>query len=391
MGKYDVVVVGAGPAGSSAARRAAKLGASVLLLEEHAEIGVPIQCAEYIHPADEAKNIFRSSERVKGLLRVPNSDVVNRCTRLRLVSPSGQSYDVDVKGVVVDRRIFDRRLAIEAVDVGAEMSLLSKVIDVSTKGIVVFRDHGAKKRVTCDVVIGADGVPSTVARSVGLPTTKDPMDLAPTIQFQMVGIEVDPDVVEIHSNQAYTPGAYAWIIPKGEGVANVGLGVRTPFIKERVSIRHRLIRFIKEHSGTTTDLSKGNVISETGGPVPVGGPASKTFAGNVLIVGDAAGFVMACTGCGIPPAIIGGDIAGEVAANKVSGECDLGRFEETWKMEIGRELEASLEIRNMIDAAAFKGPEVIDKLLRMGRKYLDDLVRYRIPLGVRVVRKVLRI
>lgn len=389
--EYDVIVVGAGPAGSSAARKAAESGAHVLLVEEHREVGVPVQCGEYLLTLEEFAGIFPKSKRVKNVLEVPSSIVVNRCDTMRLLTPSGKGYDFNMEGMVVDRRRYDKELAVAAARAGAEIRTACKALTISKKGEVTLQDHGKKVRVKCGVVIGADGIRSTVARSVGLPMTTDPWDQSPTIQFEMTGIDVEPDVVEVYLNQKYSPGAFAWIIPKGSDTANVGLGIRTPFRKGRVNARDCLLGFIKEYPPTSAKLSGGNTLFETGGLVPVGGPVSKTFTENALIVGDAAGFVAASTGAGIPQAVIGGDIAGEVAARRVSGECELDLYERTWKKEMGGALAASLEVRKMIEAAALRGPEAIEKFMELGERFIPDLLRCKIPLSVKLMRRLLRV
>ena len=136
------------------------------------------------------------------------------------------------------------------------------------------------------------------------------------------------------------PGGYAWVIPKGDG-ANVGLGIQKT---GNVSLRKMLDKFLK-----TRGLGKIEQLSA--GFVPISGPIPKTVKDNVLIVGDAAGQVMATNGGGIPISMICGRIAGNVIAQNFKDNTPLQKYEEEWRANVGPELDNALDTKRMADKA----------------------------------------
>jgi digeranylgeranylglycerophospholipid reductase len=152
----------------------------------------------------------------------------------------------------------------------------------------------------------------------------------------MVGIDIDPKFSEFYLGSLAKGGGYAWIFPKGEDSANVGIGVTMNLIKEGGHPKRLLEKFIDAHPG----LKKGKVIEAVAGAVPVSVPADKTVKDNLMLVGDAARMADAITGGGIRNAIRSGSIAGEVAAKAVeSGNLDyFMEYEKRWKAEMEDEL-----------------------------------------------------
>ena len=117
----DVVIVGAGPAGSTAAEVAAGLGADVLLVERKMEIGTPVQCGGFLPETQELRGLLPRATLPESLKSVPDRCVLHRTSIQRLHSPRGQSKEFPVAGRVVDRRNFDRHLALQAARAGARI------------------------------------------------------------------------------------------------------------------------------------------------------------------------------------------------------------------------------------------------------------------------------
>jgi len=389
--KYDIVVVGAGPAGTSAARRAAEMGNEVLLVEKKREVGVPIQCGEFLPTLKEMIHLVPNAKRVQHLLKIPKRVIDNYTTHVSIFSPSGKSYTFKFDAYVLDRSRFDKWLTMEAVRSGGELQIGSEVFKVKRNDNRIFVRKGRNTlAVEADVIIVADGPYSRLTRLLGLDVKKSPYNYSFAIQFLMSNVEIDPRVVEMYFGKEYAPGGYAWIIPKGDDVANVGLGIRTPFYKTGISLRNYLRRFIEKHPVASKKLAKGKAISITGGIIPVGGPIPRTFTDKALIVGDAAGQVMASNGGGIPLAVICGDIAGEVANYKLHGEHDLSLYEKTWKKEVGKELHTSVEIRKLVDLVMQKDMFVEKAFELLGEDRIRDVVCCKLPLPLSFARKLVK-
>jgi len=359
--KYDVVVVGAGPAGSMAARAAARAGAKVLLLDKRRELGVPVQCGEAL-----------AEEPLSDLGIKPDPRwIAGEINAVRLISPSGIEVSIAEKSVVhgkvgfiLDRKVFDKHLAMLAAKAGADVRVGTLVDGLLMDGKKIAgikaSSFDGRMEVRAEVVIAADGVVSRVARWAGVNTALKPDDIESCAQFQMVGIDVkSSEVMEFYFGSKITPGGYAWIFPKGEEMANVGIGI----LGNRM--QRPAIEYLKNFVDSRSEFKNGRVIEINGGGVPVGGPIPKTVKDNLLIVGDAARQVNALTGGGIDSAMRAGDIAGEVAAKAVAddevSEKRLMEYDKRWRKQMEKRLERYLKAKDVLLSMS---DEELDKLAK---------------------------
>jgi len=345
--KYDIVVVGAGPAGSMAARAAARSGAKVLLLDKRRELGVPVQCGEAI-----------SEDPLKDLGIKPDPRwIAGRTNAVKIVSPSGVIVRITEKkivgkvGYILDRKVFDKHLAMLAAKEGADVKVGTLVdgMMIESGKIKGVKAHGTDGRleVLADVIIAADGIGSRIARWAGMNTALKLVDIESGVQFQMVGIDLESSsTMEFYLGSKIVPGGYVWVFPKGEDMANVGLGV----LGSRAE--RPAIEYLRDFVNKTPSFRKGKIIEINAGGIPVGGPIKKTVKDNLLVVGDAARQVNALTGGGIDMAMRAGDIAGEVAAKAVAegdlSEKRLNEYERRWREQMGRRLERYLKAKNVL-------------------------------------------
>jgi len=312
---YDIVVIGAGPAGSSAARVAAEGGAKVLLIDRRQRVGVPVQCAEFV-----PQWIFRHAQFSQTCIL---QTVVSMVTHL----PDGTSHEMKSPGFMLDRSLFDKDLAASAVSAGSKISIETRAVGLSGEGLTV--EHGSVKEVIrSKIFIGADGVHSAMARFVGQP----PLKTIVALQYEIV-MPRPQDHVDVFFHKDYE-GGYAWFFPKGK-TANVGMGV----IASKTARLFNLMDHFLDHLLESRMLSGIEIVSKTGGSIPCE-PYRKTFFDNVLLLGDAAGHAHPITGAGILTAAIGGEIAGRIAAEAVAkGDLSyLGRYETEWKEMFGKTL-----------------------------------------------------
>jgi len=330
--RYDVVVVGAGPGGSVSAREAAKLGLSVLLLEKRQEIGSPVRCAEGIAhellvPFIEPDPRWISAVVSKARITVEGAATLTGQTEGR-------------QGYILERRIFDRILAEEAAKAGAQVMVKTAATgllleDGTVRGVVARGPVGAME-IECGVVIGADGVESQVGPWAGLDTALPLKDAMACAQYLLAGIEIDPACCYYYISQEVAPSGYAWVFPKGEGKANVGLGVQAD--QSADSALSCLTRFIESQP----HLARGSPVTLVVGGVPVSPPLPRLVTSGLMLVGDAARQVDPLTGGGIANAMLAGRLAAEVATQAVAaGDTSaeaLAQYEKRWMAGRGRKM-----------------------------------------------------
>jgi digeranylgeranylglycerophospholipid reductase len=335
--EVDVLVVGAGPTGSTAAKYAARVGASVLLIEKRSEIGTPVRCGEGV-----AK---RWLEEI-GLS--PNGEFIcHEVDGARIIAPDGTALVVDETragnecGYILERDLFDRFLAKEAAKAGAEILIKTSAVGLlheDGRTIGARCEHmGQTFDVRAKFVIGADGFESQVGRWAGLQTHLRARDIDACLQYTMVGVAGNSRLNDIYLG-SIAPGGYAWVFWKGPDVANVGIGVNLSKIRDRADAK----RYLDDLIGRTPSLAKGEVIEEVAGAVSVSMPLERTAAPGVMLAGDAARLIDPLTGGGILNGCLSGKYAGEVAADAVAAaerfEDAPKAYERRWKARLEEEL-----------------------------------------------------
>ena len=360
--KYEVVIVGAGPGGSSAAKELAEAGVKTLLIEKRAEIGMPVRCGE----ATGIKGLEKLGikpwkqaiawQTYGAYLYAPDS------TRVELVSDKPNGY-------TLERRIFDKQLAIEAANAGAEV-----FVKAYAKGLVKgngsfsgvkIKHFNSEKEVKCRIIIGADGIEGKVGRWAGINTRTKLREMTSNVQFEMCNIELENNKVnEFYFGSDVAPGGYLWIFPKGEDTANVGLGMRS---REKTALYY-LRKFIQKNE----NLKKGKIISAFAGGVPVQGPLKKAVNKNVLLIGDAARHVDPLTGGGIYNAILAGKLAAKTIAEHFESNAPLENYDTLWKRELEKGLLRSLKVKNALEKMSDEDLNKVAKLMKnMKTKNID--------------------
>ena len=199
---------------------------------------------------------------------------------------------------------------------------------VETSG--VFGKHTIKAK----AIIGADGPNSLVARSKGLTFKPGEREISVALEYQVRNVDIDPDALEMYFGNDFVPGGYAWIFPEGEDRANVGVGIRSGMAEKGVSAKEYLNRFMRDHPLASQKLKNRIIMNVIAGILPVNGAPERTATEDSLVVGDAAGQIIATNGGGIPPAMIAGKVAGETAAEFAAGRCRLEEYDRLWRAQI---------------------------------------------------------
>ncbi len=386
-GVYDVAVVGAGPAGSTVAKVSVKHGFSTVVFERRTTVGIPVQCGELLPTPSEAHNLFPKSKRMPREVHVPTKFVTNRTRTIRLISPNGASYDFSFEANIIDRTGFDQYLTHLAMDAGADFHLQSFVKTRTRNNELVIKSNQSTKKTRARIVVGADGSRSIVGRSLGPQFMNSESDLSPSLQYVMSGVDTDTSVVEMYFGGKIAPGGYAWCIPKGDGVANIGFGMRRNMVHDEKPLRSYLNHFA--FKTLASSLKNAKIESRVGAIIPVGGPLKRTWTNNVLLVGDAAGHVMASNGGGLPTALCGGKIAGHTIVNHLKMDTPLSEYEKQWKFEFGYELDTAFRVLKVADSV-MPSDMTTDICMRLaGVRFLEPLIRCRLPLSVDLASKTL--
>lgn len=335
---YDIIVVGAGPAGSMAARFAAEKGVSVLMLEKDRDVGYPVRCGEAISKAG-VEEFITSDEKW----------IASHISKFSLNSPDGTEaiIEFDDAGYVLERRIFDYALAKTAASAGAEIltrAYVNGLIFEDDKVCgVKYEFRGEQKELRSKIVIGADGVESRVGRWAGLKTFTDFRNMECCAQITASNIKVDENTLYFYFGENYAPGGYFWIFPKGNNTANVGLGVSGMVGKKRSALSY-LTNFM------TNNYPEAPVLTSIAGGVPSAITLEKISAPGIMLVGDAARQVNPLSGGGIASGMIGGSIAGRIAGEAVNGNNldHILTYDKEWHDRLGKRHEIFERLKNGI-------------------------------------------
>jgi len=328
---YDVIVVGAGPAGIPAAYSSASNGAKTLLIEKNEVIMARKPCGE-------ATSIGTFKD--MGIDLKPY--IVIHKVIPRVYAPNGKYLDISSAPTYsINKTMYLQELALKAAEAGVDINVREPALNALYKdGIVKVKTRNRIYK--SKVVIGADGYNSVIAKSFGVKEKSEPI---PTVIYLMVNVKLkDYESARFYIGNNIAPKGYAWIFPKGEKVAEVGIGVRNGRAKEYLD------RFINMHSD---ELGEAKIIDYRGAPVPIGGMISKPYGDGFILIGDAAGTVIPLTGAGIHSSGVAGLIAGEVAA-EASLEGDnssnrLGTWVEKYNDPWGKKIRLSLRVMRFLE------------------------------------------
>ena len=288
----DVLIIGAGPAGSTAARFAAQKGVKVLLLDRRERVGLAVRCAEYVPlPVSRYLDI-----KAPGILAQPVRSMQTYIEE-RLID------EMTAPGLMIHRQRLDQHLADLAVQAGAGLNTGFQAYTVNEGQVMAQGDKG-RVRISCQIIIGADGPSSQVSRWMG----NRPGSCLIAAQIR-VPLPRPLDHTRVYF-RPYLFGGYGWLFPKGE-TANLGVGI-DPSLKERLP--EILNRFKEERSAE--GLIENEILSRGGGLVPVGG-LTRVWKEDMILAGDAAGTCHPITGAGVGNALISGEMAGQAAAEAV--------------------------------------------------------------------------
>ncbi|MCK5146171.1 NAD(P)/FAD-dependent oxidoreductase [bacterium] len=334
--RYDVVVLGAGPAGSSAAEYASKGGVKVALVERKEKTGYPVRCGEAMG--------------IKGInnigFDVDPGWIMNRIKKACLISPNGThiTYTKMADSYVVNREIMDADLVKRAVNAGTDYFPNSPVLSVKQIEKQLYECRCPDKTFTAPCIIIADGVESRLARDLGWNTVCELEDID-CCAFCRIDCDIEQDTCYFIIGSQITPAGYLWIFPREKGQINIGLGLLGSHSSPGKA-KTLLLDYINKH------YPHASISNLHCGGDPAGQYLLPLVKNGAMVVGDAARQVASLTGGGINYALFAGKTAGTVAAeafqNNTFNMSHLNKYESIWKKGYGKQQLRSYALKSIL-------------------------------------------
>jgi geranylgeranyl reductase family protein len=365
---YDVIIVGAGIAGSATGSSIAEQGNRVLILEEHREVGRPVQCAGLVTP-----RIFQF---------IPeNGCILNKVSGARIYSPNGNILEIDAgetKALVIDRVKFDQGLLESAIHKGCEVWLGAKAITAKrNNGLVevAVLKNGEEFKIKSKLLIGADGVQSKIAYWFGL---KGPKFILSGFGAEMSGVDIDPKFVEIYLGNNVAPNFFSWVVPKAEkrhnGYTPARVGLACTKSKKNA---YQYYTQLFSHPILGKKLSSSKIVQYIAGGVPIG-MVPKSYSDNLLLVGDSAGQIKPTSGGGIYTSMVCAKHCANTAnlalENNDFGSKVLRSYHKAWQDEIGKELKHGFRLNKVY--MHLTDAQLEDGFKLLGEKNILDLISH---------------
>lgn len=368
---FDVIIVGAGPAGSTAALYLGKAGKKVLLIDK-AEFPREKICGDA--QGRKALSIIKELGLYEAYKGIEGQEIYG----ITLSSPNGTTVEFDVEsrdkpapGYTHKRKVFDNFLF-----QNAKKMVETKILNVediivengNVKGIVGVNKNNETERIYAKIVLAADGALSVLARKFGI-DKNPPEHFITAVRTYFKGVTGMTDRIEIHVLKELVPG-YFWIFPLPNDEANVGLGmIVKDMAKKKIVLKDALLRIIKEHPLFVERFKNAQMLEEVKGwSLPIASFKRKCYGNGILFLGDAAGLIDPLSGEGVGNAMISGRIASIVCLEALEKnsfhEAFLKRYDKLLWNEIGEEIKINYRLQRL--GKMFPG--LIDKLLDKAKK-----------------------
>ena len=358
--EYDVVVIGAGPAGAVAAQTCAQAGLRVLLVEKRQEIGSPVRCAEAV-----------GKETVSEFIPLDPKWIAAEIDHFSLTSSQHNTVHFPPleTTLILERKIFDRELAHAAARAGADVVVKARAAGFLKNGSglegVKLIVQGVPHDVRCKIIIGADGTEAQSTRWAGLKSVPSLKDYYSAAQYLLTNVNIDQTVCQYHLGWSIAPAGYVWVFPKGNNTANVGLAIATDPRQTRSAMDY-LNDFVAKN------FQQSSILSQVVGGIPISNVLPEMTADGYLAVGDAAHQSDPMTAGGITNGMYGGLFAARVAVDAIRrGDTSrkvLKQYEKLWDDKFGADYRRLYRLRQ----ALFKIPEEkLNSIIRQVSQ-LDD-------------------
>ncbi len=332
-----IVIVGAGPAGSYLAYLLAKQGKDVTIIEEHNKIGNPVQCTGIVTGS------------IEKFVKLQNKAVANRCGKVIIVSKNNR-IAVNTDEIVLWRDKFDEHIASMAADQGVKLLSNHQFLGFSGKNSMRIRDkkNDKLKEISSDIIIGADGSSSAVAKASGMANKNFYIGMQAKVK-----LKTDINAFETHFGSNF-PNFFGWVVPESEGTVRLGLATFK-------NTKDYFYKFLKKRAGK-------KILSWQSGIIPLHNPKQTIQKNNIYLIGDAAAQVKATTGGGIIPSLKAAHTLCDCIINNKN-------YNEEFRKQSGKELLLHLRIRNTLNKFSDKDYDYLLKLMSQ-EKVKEILKKY---------------
>ncbi|RAH14645.1 MAG: hypothetical protein CMB56_005185 [Methanobacteriota archaeon] len=329
--EWDVIVIGAGPGGGTAALHCARKGLKTLILEEHKEVGVPVHCGECL-----------SEVAVQNLdLELPEEVISLHVKGIRVLFPNNVEKKLTEPGYVLEKHLFENWLIDEAVKEGAvfqsshKVRGMQKIFELENQfSSWKITGKGDLFPLTSKIIIDASGVAGVSSKIL---KNSSNIEVIAGYQYEMVEVEND-GYLDFYIWPKYAPEGYVWMIPKKDSRANVGLV--TTMKKDKIKSLDSFIKdtYLKDNQIVDPPWrKKGIKVKPFGGTIPISGPRNNTIDDGLIMIGDAAGFTSPLFEGGSHLAMKSGKFAAQVAKDAIAKNrysmFELKKYEIMWKNE----------------------------------------------------------
>lgn len=338
---YDVVVAGGSVSGLLAAREIASRGHSVLVIEEDSEIGTPEHCGGLV-----------SLDAIKKLGILPRNNIIQNQVKTATICSPSKNFQINTanqKVVVLERREFDKSIALQSTRLGAKIRTkcsLREATSTTDSLSKTFRIVTTEGTVQSQYFVDARGISSLIQN--------DRSGVLLSAQYEVYASWIEKDTVLVEFDNIKYPGFFAWIIPTGDGSGKVGVAGRS------INTARSLLSYLESKG------SKFSVIRKVFAPIWINGPIEEFTRGRTLIVGDAAGQTKPTTAGGIYTCGLAGILAGRAISEAIESKNDgcLQDYPVKWTGIFGKEFRNMVLFRKLLERLDNKALDMIFSNIR---------------------------
>ncbi|UCE14043.1 MAG: geranylgeranyl reductase family protein [Candidatus Heimdallarchaeota archaeon] len=395
----DILIVGLGPAGATVLSKVAPLiesEFSILAIDHRPKPGFPVQCGEFMPSPDEMSALVPDVPNAREFFTFDNQFISTHTDHISFFSPKGKIIQTPFQGYSLYRGNWNSHLIEIGKKHGAEVWTSACVVSKKNGQVTIARNNAKKVHIKPQIIIGADGVNSRIAKWTGLSENRHPKHFVIVKQHLMVDIKsklYDSSDVQMFFGENYAPGAYAWIIPKSDSSANVGTGIRLPMLKGDMNVSKALSNLINHHPIASQTLKNAHISQTIAGVVPVGPPYQKTvnMETKTLLVGDSACQVVSSVGGGIPPSMVAGAIAANTIDHHLRDNSPLSDYQVEWKQQMQKMFNRAYKLRQFFDAISTDRDSRIQWYMnRLSSSDINKVVHCAVPWKLSLVAPFMR-